>query len=319
MKKSWTISERRIIVFVCLVCTLIIVAGICLGIYQYTKNHMEFIINDMLPNGNGREAKVVLLAGQSNAAGCSLNEYLEKNVTDEKYEELKKGYDNVYINYYSSGWNISSGFTKAALGQGDTKDYFGPEVGLAEKLHELYPDELFFVIKFAFSGTNLFEQWLSPSSEGNTGVLYTNFVRYVNQSMKYLKSKGYNAKIEGICWMQGESDSFSVENATGYKIHLSNFINDARKDFSKYASNNGIAFVDATIADNPTYWVYCEQVNQSKVDVANSSDINVLIDTNAEGLDCSQEPEGNPDRAHYDSLSQIKLGNLFGQYISQFF
>ncbi|MBR4745615.1 MAG: hypothetical protein IK070_02780 [Clostridia bacterium] len=318
MKKSWTISERRIIIFVCLVCTLIIVAGICLGIYQYNKNRMEFKINDMLPNGNGNEAKVILLAGQSNAAGCSSNEYLERNVSAEKYEEYKNGYDNVYINYYSSDINASNGFTKAALGQGYADDYFGPEVGLAEKLHELYPDELFFIVKFAIGGTNLFEEWLSPSSDGSTGYLYTNFVRYVNKSMKYLKSKGYNAKIEGLCWMQGESDSFSMENATGYKTNLSNFIGDVRNDFSKYAASDGIAFVDAKIADNPAYWVYCEQVNQSKQDVADMSDMNVLIDTNAEGLDCSQEPEGAPDRAHYDSLSQIKLGKLFAQHVAQF-
>ena len=92
-----------------------------------------------------------------------------------------------------------------------------------------------------------------------------------------------------------------------------------RKDFSKYASNNGIGFIDATIANNPMFWVYCEQVNQSKQAVSNISDMNVLIDTNAEGLDCTQEPEEAPDIPHYDSLSQIKLGNLFAEHVAQFF
>ena len=37
---------------------------------------------------------------------------------------------------------------------------------------------------------------------------------------------------------------------------------------------------------------------------------NVLIDTNAQGLICTEEPVEQPDIPHYDSMSQIKLGNL---------
>ena len=106
MKKTLFISEKKIILFVCVLCGLIIAAGICLGIYQYNKDNMEFTIEDMLPNGNGKKAKVILLAGQSNASGCSLNEYLKRNVTDEKYSEYTNGYDNIFINYYTSGKNI---------------------------------------------------------------------------------------------------------------------------------------------------------------------------------------------------------------------
>ena len=43
-----------------------------------------------------------------------------------------------------------------------------------------------------------------------------------------------------------------------------------------------------------------------------------LIDTNAEGLTAQNEPEENPDRAHYDSLSEIKLGHLFAAEVLKF-
>ena len=297
-----------------------VVIGVGAGVsLTACKDEFNFTINDTLADGQGKKAKVILLGGQSNASGCSRDDYLKKNVSDEKYLEYENGYDNVYINYFASGTNESKSFVKCANKQGEAGGYFGPELGLAEKLHELYPDELFFIIKYAWGGTNLFEQWRSPSNLGKTGALYQGFETFVETSLKYLKEKNYDFIIEGMCWMQGESDSFSVENATNYKDNLTYLIKDVRKKFTSYAGDNGIAFVDAYIADNPNYWVYCDLVNESKRQVAELSWTNVLIDTIAEGLTCSEEPEENPDMAHYDSMSQIKLGHLFAENVSQFF
>ena len=118
--------------------------------------------------------------------------------------------------------------------------------------------------------------------------------------------------------MQGESDSFSVENSEDYAEHLENFIRDIRKKFARYAAEDGIAFVDAHIAANAMYWVYYEGVNRGKDEVAAKSPLNVVIDTNAAGLVCTEEPVGTPDMAHYDSLSEIKLGHLFAEQIAAF-
>ena len=121
-----------------------------------------------------------------------------------------------------------------------------------------------------------------------------------------------------MCWMQGESDSFLIESSENYGKHLNNFIKDIRKKFSKYAAKDGIAFVDAYIADNPVFWVYCDAVNCGKKEVSELSPLNVLVDTISAGLICTEEPEGTPDIPHYDSMSEIKLGHLFAEQISAF-
>ena len=310
-------------IFIAVIIAIIAILPFALSLYFYVRSietqGTAFVLEDTLPQGNGQKARVVLLAGQSNAAGCSWNEYLEKNVSAEKYAEYANGYDNVYINYYSSGNNVSGGFVKAAVGQGETPNHFGPELGLAEKLHQACPDETVFIIKCAWSGTNLYSQWLSPSSEGETGNLYADFVKYVKQNMEYLLSKGYDVKVEAMCWMQGESDSFFTSTALGYESNLTNFIADLRSEFSAYASHDGIAFADAYIAANPNVWVYYDLVNSSKKAVADASTMNVVIDTNAKGLTCANEPAGSPDLAHYDALSQINLGYLFAAQVVRFF
>ena len=310
-------KKKSIIISAIVAICLLVAIGCYLGIRYYRENNFTFTVADTLPDGEGKEATIILLGGQSNASGCSLDEYLKRNVSEEKYTQYQKGFDNVYINFLS-GANTSAGFVKCTSFQGELEGAFGPELGLAEKLNELYPDRTFFIIKCAWGGTNLFKQWLSPSSSGRTGKLYKQFVAYVETSIKYLVSKNYDVKIEGMCWMQGESDALSVEASTGYAEHLDNFINDIRKEFSQYAAEDGIAFVDAYIAANPAYWVYYEAVNRGKLQVAQRSPLNALVDTITAGLTCDQEPEGSPDLAHYDSMSQIKLGYLFGEQIAQF-
>ena len=300
--------KRRKIKLISILCATALLLSTILAMYGCSSNQIRYTVNDTLPDGEGKVARVILLGGQSNASGCSRDDYLEKNVSEEKYAEYKNGYDNVYINYLS-GQNLSEGFVKCATEQGEIGDGFGPELGLADKLNELYPDETFFIIKCAWGGTNLFEQWLSPSSKGKTGDLYKSFVAFVQSSIDYLTDKGYDVQIEGMCWMQGESDSFSVEASNAYGEHLENFIKDIRGKFSKYAAADGIAFIDAYIAKNPAYWVYYEAVNQGKTDVASLSELNRVVDTS--DLSCTLEPEGAPDIAHYDSLSEIKLGHLF--------
>ena len=284
---------------------------------RISEEQITYTVRDTLPDGEGKTLRVILLGGQSNASGCSLDEYLKKNVSEEKYEEYSNGYDNVYINYLA-GDKMSEAFVKCSTLQGELDGAFGPELGLAEKLSEMYPDEDFVIIKCAWGGTNLYEQWLSPSSDGKTGKLYKQFVKFVNTSIDYLEGKNYNVVIEAMCWMQGESDSFLVESAANYGEHLENFIKDIRKEFSDNASKNGIAFIDAYIADLPMFWVYGDDVNAGKYAVSKLSDNNFVIDTIAEGLVTDKEPTEQPDIPHYDSMSQILLGHLFALATSQY-
>ena len=177
MKKQKKIA----VAVIAAVCAVLIGAGVIFMIAESKKT--VFTLNDYLPDGEGKKATVILLGGQSNASGCTYDEYLQKNVSAEKYAEYQGGYDNVYINYIS-GLKASEGFVKCATLQGELDGAFGPELGLAEKLHELYPDRTFFIIKCAWGGTNLFEQWLSPSSDGKTGDLYRKFTDFVNANLE---------------------------------------------------------------------------------------------------------------------------------------
>ena len=311
-----TKAKRMGYAIVAIVLSLTLALGI-LGTVKHYLGIADTGLKDTLTDGLGKEATVIFLAGQSNAAGCSRDEYLKKTVSPEKYAEYERGYDNVYINYFASGTNQSDGFVKCAARQGEFGKFFGPELGLAEWLNENHPDKIFFIIKYAWGGTNLYEQWLSPTS-GTEGPLYHSFVEYAKTSIRYLSQKNYRVNIEAMCWMQGEADSMDASTTAAYADNLSNFIHDIRGEFSNHASGDGIAFVDAYIADS-FFWTHYAALNEAKQAVADASPSNVAIDTIAHGLSVTGEPEGEPDIAHYDSLSELKLGHLFAEALSSFF
>ena len=311
-------STRKIIIIIAAVIMALVLA---IGVFMILNHNNKPPKTDNPtepPAPVENKAKVILIGGQSNAAGCSLDSYLQKNVTPEKYQEYEAGYDNVYIRYFASGNNVSDGFVKCAAKQGDWHTYFGPELGMAEKLHELYPNERIFIIKWAWGGTNLANQWRAPSGCTGEGELYRYFVDYVHESLAMIKSMGYDLEIEAMCWMQGESDSVELVNALPYGQNTANLIYDIRAEFAEYASDDGIAFIDAYISDSP-YWVNYEVINSEKQRIADSSPINVAINTIAEGLTYANEPETTPDMAHYDSMSEIKLGHLFAIEAAKFF
>ena len=64
-KKKWILISA--------ICAVVVGVGCFMGIRYHMENQITFTINDTLPDGNGKEATVILLGGQSNASGCSLD------------------------------------------------------------------------------------------------------------------------------------------------------------------------------------------------------------------------------------------------------
>ncbi len=277
-----------------------------------------------------KKARIIVLSGQSNAVGVGHVKYLNRSCSDEKIEEYFNGYENIKINYYSHD-KKSDGFTKTSKGCTEIqKDTIGPEVAMAEYLNTKFPGEEFFIVKFAMGGANLMRDFLSPSSGGyynvdefkneydgfidaffggkplRPGWCYNGLISLLRDSIEDLKEKGYDPEIIGFCWMQGEGDSVTLENVNNYRVYFDNFINDFKSEFSAYFKN--CVFVDAGISD---HWNCHKEMNEFKKEYAENHSDFVFADTIANGLTTKYEPFEEPDVAHYDCESVIKLGQLF--------
>ena len=273
----------------------------------------DFPINDCLEDGQNKKAKVIALLGQSNASGCTYNSYLQKNTTQEEYLRYEKGFDNILINYSIDNRSYTSNgeFKKVDLTNGVKPGRFGPEVGMADVLSENFSDETIFILKFTMSGYSLNHHWLNEYEKFD---IYNACLIFLETYLDYLISKNYDISLDAICFMQGESDTTEFK-ASRYYNNLIKFTSFLRTDLDEY-NDEEIYFVDAGISNSP----YCEpsypEINKAKEDFSKLSPYNVYFPTIEEGLTTLHEPYEEPDLGHYDSLSMIKLGELFGEQLT---
>lgn len=267
------------------------------------------------------KAHVILLAGQSNATGISMNSKLSSDLQT-KYSA---GFPNVQIAYYSDN-NISSEFVPVKLGQGHTTDAFGPEVGLADYLNTNFPGEKFYIIKATASGTNLYENWRADDSA--IGAYYQDAVNKMAAALKVLENQGLDPEIFAFMWMQGESDAnVNVATARAYMTNLDNMYTRLKARFTAYQAPGGMALIDAGIFDGSgsatqakNYWHMSAMINGLKATYASANQNVYYLDTNALDIDVRDEAsvaETSIDYAHYDADDMIELGKLFGAGIKQ--
>ena len=264
---------------------------------------------------------VVVISGQSNAVGCTHTKCITRSIGSSKETEYMRGYEGIKIAYdcwtkdegpmfYSQNNSKDNNFVKVMLGQGNSLATFGPEIGIGERMHEKYAGKLF-LIKYACGASNLKDDWAKRNSP-----MYNRFIEYVKLQMGNLKEQGYKPTIKAFCWMQGEGDSYDGYYQEYYD-NLKEFVGNVRTDLKELSGDKDMPFIDAGINNSPQ-WQYYRKVNEAKEQFASDSENNIYIDTIAAGLHTNQEPFDNVDTAHYDTESQVLLGNLFAEQFEKF-
>ena len=136
-------------------------------------------------------------------------------------------------------------------------------------------------------------------------------IKRLSLALSQLEDSGYKPEVIAFCWMQGESDSGNAEANEAYISRYDALLGDLRAAFSAYFSPD-CRYIDAAISDR---WVNYEKMNANKKKYAKTHENHFFVDTIAEGLTTLNEPLENPDTAHYDCESTVRLGELFAENI----
>lgn len=93
------------------------------------------------------------------------------------------------------------------------------------------------LIKVAYGGTTLYEDWRSPSAGGTPGPkdLYAKLrtrIQSLNKTPSSVNPSCANrtCKWSALVWFQGEQDTFNESYSLAYEQNLKNFLVDVRKD-----------------------------------------------------------------------------------------
>lgn len=273
-------------------------------------------------NNSEPYTKVIILSGQSNMYGCSNVSYLTtQTLGEDRYNKLKNPINNVKI--LMEQGESETDFAPIQIGVGDLiPTYFGPELGLAEYISNKFNNENVYVIKFAVGGSSLYQDWISPSRnpENQISYNYKLLTELIDNGLEILTQANLNPKIVGFCWMQGEADGSIEDHSKNYFENLNTFVNDLREKYNSKSLSNNLNFIDAYISN---FWEFQQNINNAKTKFSKLNKHNYVLNTLApnlvkngvDGLITNEEPYGDPDPLHYDSLSMLKLGEMFGEQI----
>ena len=192
------------------------------------------------------KVRVFVLAGQSNMQGYgtihdpendpgSLIEVIQNDVNGawSKIGEMGNwaSLENASLYFARNGETIKS---KVTVGQGAFAHLIGPELMFAHQLDEYYEDPIL-IIKTAWGGTSLAEDFRPPSAGGTTGAFYNAMIQTVRDVTENLGAEFPNIgttdfEISGFVWFQGWNDGASDDFLNEYESNLHHLVNDIRND-----------------------------------------------------------------------------------------
>lgn len=256
--------------------------------------------------------EVYLVGGQSNATGQGYLANLPAGTAPDRRVLL----------FHSGRPHLDSGappLTWMPLRQAsESPDRFGPELGLGNRLQELRPGAKLALIKHAHSGTNLHKDWLPGDSvhAESAGPQYKAFVETVERGLAGLRQIGYEPRLTGMIWQQGESDAKGTEIAAAYGTHLKDFIARIREQFQAPE----LRFVYGEVLPPPNAGEARDLVRagQAAVDEASGGPLSVpgarLVKTDDLDHRANDPNTRYPtDHVHFGTLGTWEMGRRFAE------
>ncbi|MCH8823274.1 MAG: sialate O-acetylesterase [Planctomycetes bacterium] len=186
--------------------------------------------------------KVFVLAGQSNMQGHGLLRTIDWLGEDEEYGHLLKTLknedgswsvrDDVWIYYPRNPNTTKQGNLTVGFGANNNK--IGPELMFGHIVGDHFENQVL-LIKAAWGGKSLAEDFRPPSSGGTTGPYYNEMIKIVVDALSNIKEhfpdyQGQGYEIAGFIWFQGWNDMVDEKRVAEYEENLVNLIKDVRKD-----------------------------------------------------------------------------------------
>lgn len=201
--------------------------------------------------------KVFILAGQSNMEGQAVVDLSGKDYNEgrgtlavlmsdpakaSRFAHLKDKdgkwavRDDVFVRYQREKQPLLAGPLGVGFAVYGGKHHFGPELQFGHNVGEHLENPVL-IIKTAWGGKSLYEDFRPPSSGGKVGKYYTLMIEQVRESLAKMEEefpdiKGRGHELAGFVWYHGWNDGVNPKVAVPeYEQNLVNLIKDVRTEF----------------------------------------------------------------------------------------
>lgn len=254
---------------------------------------------------NWNEIDVHLIAGQSNAVGCTKMSTLPPRFKIHNFERAYLYQEGNFTLHTNA--KLIQGIT---TGMGNNPEHIGIEYGISEVLNKYY-HQPFALIRYAFGGSTLCYDWAprtkwpgQPEYIGHMGYHYDRWSRTVINGMNRLIEKGYRPIIKSLSWMQGESDADKDEAiAADYLGNLNDMVDCMRVELRIPE----LKVIVGEIATRPPLCPWSDVVKKAQREWTER-------DNHAKFISTDDLPIGK-DGLHFDAAEDLELGRRFGKAI----
>ena len=145
--------------------------------------------------------------------------------------------DDVYLRFENGEGTLIK--DKVTIGQGSDPSKIGPELMFAHQMGPYFEDTVL-IIKTAWGGLSLAEDFRPPSAGGTTGPYYNQMLDIVESVTENLAAElpeigASDFEISGFAWFQGWNDAASEAFLNEYESNLYHLVNDVRNAFGNPA------------------------------------------------------------------------------------
>lgn len=202
--------------------------------------------------------KVFVLAGQSNMEGQAVSDLdgqdynggkgtLEFLLRDPAKAPLVRHFkdgsgkwtvrDDVWCRYKRENGPLLAGRLSMGFSVYGDSHHFGPELQFGYLLGDHFDNQVL-LIKTAWGGKSLYQDFRPPRSGGDVGPYYTKMIAEVREALANLRTDfpdydGGGYELAGFVWYHGWNDGVDPQNAVPeYEQNLVNLIHDVRKDLN---------------------------------------------------------------------------------------
>jgi len=165
-----------------------------------------------------------------------------ENDTEGQWAMLQTGgewtvLDDAYLHFENGDGTIIK--DNVTIGQGVNPSYIGPELMFAHQMDQYFEDPVL-IIKAAWGGMSLAEDFRPPSAGGTAGPYYNQMLDIVesvteNLATEFPEIDATDFEISGFAWFQGWNDAASEAFLNEYESNLYHLVNDVRTAFGNPA------------------------------------------------------------------------------------
>ncbi|MBV6652976.1 MAG: T9SS type A sorting domain-containing protein [Mameliella sp.] len=287
-----------------------------------------------------RKIRVFVLAGQSNMQGYgtiadpeydpgSLLDVLENDEHGDWAEIGEAGNWNTLDGaslYFANNGDTTR--AKVTVGQGANDNLFGPELMFAHQLDRYYEDPVL-IIKTAWGGKSLAEDFRPPSADGTTGEYYNAIVQTVqnvtaNLGTEFPDLGTTNFELSGFAWFQGWNDGETDEFLNEYESNLYHLVNDIRNDLGApdlpvviaSSGHGGFASTNDGWVQNMQNIVSVAQEKVGCDDELYGGSVG-FVDTKPFYRDVTESPFDGIHHFHNNALTFLNIGKSLGEEMIQ--